>query len=41
MAMVEEEWDSVVPERADEGRADGGDVVDPTTATTWRRAGWQ
>jgi hypothetical protein len=41
MVVAEEERDSMVPGHGGEGRADGGDSVDPTAATTWRWTGWR
>jgi hypothetical protein len=38
---VEEEWDSAVPRREGEGRADAGDSVDLVAGTAWRRMGWR
>jgi hypothetical protein len=43
MTTTEEERDNAVPGHGCEGRADGGNDVDPTvaTATAWRRTGWR
>jgi hypothetical protein len=43
MMTTEEERDNAVPGHGCEGRADGGNDVDPTvvTATAWRRTGWR